>query len=116
MRDLALQAAGTLAILVALVHGAIAELGVFNKSQIAPQRTQTLLRLIWQASTVDWIAIGCLLIAAPSLGSDAARHAIVAVAVIAYGYGAIGNAVATRGRHVGWGLMLCVIALALAGV
>jgi phosphoglycerate dehydrogenase-like enzyme len=33
-----------------------------------------------------------------------------------YGYGAVGNAVATRGRHVGWWLMGCVIALALAGL
>jgi len=38
------------------------------------------------------------------------------VAVVVYGYGAIGNAVASRGRHVGWCLMGCVIALALAGL
>lgn len=116
MRDLALQAAGTLAIVVALVHGVIAEIGVFSRSTIEPRRTQTLLRLIWQASTVDWIALGCLLIAAPLLGSDTARHAIIAAAVLAYGYGAVGNAVATRGRHIGWVLMACVIALALAGI
>ena len=65
---------------------------------------------------MDWIAIGCLLIAAPLLGSDTARHAIIAVAVVAYGYAAIGNAVASRGRHVGWMLMVCVIALTLAGI
>jgi phosphoglycerate dehydrogenase-like enzyme len=116
MRDLALQAAGVLAIVVALVHGAIAELHVFAKSRIEPRRTQTLLRMVWQASTVDWIGVGILLIAAPTLGSEAARGWIVAVAVVVYGYGAIGNAVASRGRHIGWCLMACVIALALAGL
>jgi len=115
MRDLALQAAGTLAILTALVHGALAELKVFANAQIEPRGARRLLRLIWQASTVDWVALGALLVAAPALG-DSARHAIVAVAVIAYGYGAIGNAIATRGRHFGWLLMGAVVALALLGL
>jgi hypothetical protein len=115
MRDLSLQAAGVLAILVALMHGAIAELRVFARSRIEPSAVRTLLRLIWQASTVDWIGIGVLLIAAPMLGSDARRW-IVAVAVVVYGYGAIGNAVASRGRHVGWLLMGCVVALAMIGL
>lgn len=115
MRDVALQAAGVLAILVAIIHGAIAELRIFAKSSIEPRSTRRLLRLIWQASTVDWIGIGVLLIAAPMLGSDARRW-IVAVAVVVYGYGAIGNAIASRGRHVGWMLMGCVIAMALIGI
>ena len=116
MRDVALQAAGVLAILVALVHGAIGELRVFARTRIEPDRARTLLRLIFQATTVDWIGIGMLLIAAPWLGSQVARYWIVAVAVVIYGYAAIGNAVASRGRHVGWMLMSCVVALALAGI
>jgi len=116
MQDLALQAAGVLAIFVAIVHGAIAELQVFPKARVEPQRTRTLLRAVWQLSTVAWIGIGLLLMAAPSFGSQAARHWVVAVAVAVYGFAAIGNAVATRGRHVGWFLMSCVIALALIGL
>jgi hypothetical protein len=116
MRDLALQAAGALAIVVAIVHGVIAELGVFPKAQIEPRGTRRLLRLVWQMSTVDWIAIGVLLMAAPWLGSQAARQWIVAVAVVVYGCAAAGNAAATRGRHPGWILMSCVVALALAGL
>ena len=77
MRDLALQAAGALAILVAIAHGAIAELRVFAKAHIEPQGTRNLLRGVWQASTVDWIAIGLLLIAAPSFGSQTARQWII---------------------------------------
>jgi hypothetical protein len=116
MRDLALQAAGALAVLVAIAHGAIAELQVFARARIEPQRTRELLRMVWQASTVDWIGIGFLLIAGPALGSEAARQWVIAVAVVVYGYAAVANAVATRGRHVGWCLMVGVVALALMGL
>lgn len=116
MRDLALQAAGVLAILVAIAHGIIVERKVFATVRIEPQRTRGLLRMLCQASTVDWIVIGVLLIAEPEIGSDAGRPWIVAVAVIVYGYAAIGNAVATRGRHIGWVLMTCVVGLALMGL
>ena len=115
MRDLALQAAGVLAILVALGHGATAELRVFPKAHIEPRATRHLLRGIWQASTLDWIGIGVLLIAAPAFGSQTARQWVIAVAVGVYGYAAVGNAVATRARHIGGWLMGAVIALALMG-
>ena len=116
MRDLALQAAGMLAILVAIAHGAIAELRVFPNARIEPRRMRVLLRGVWQASTVDWIGMGVLLIAAPALGSQAARQWVIAVAVVVYGYAAVGNAVVTRGRHWGWCLMISVVALALMGL
>jgi hypothetical protein len=116
MRDLALQAAGVLAILVAVAHGAIAELRVFPKARVEPQRTRNLLRGVWQLSTVAWIGFGLLLIAAPSFGSQVARQWVIAMAVVVYGFAAVGNAMATRGRHVGWCLMSVVIALALVGL
>ena len=116
MRDLALQAAGLLAILVAVAHGAIAEIGIFPKARIEPPWIRRLLRLIWQASTVDWIGVGVLLIVAPGFGSPVARNWVVAVAVAVYAYAAIANAVATRGRHIGWILMTCAVALALMGL
>jgi len=115
MRDLALQSAGVLAILVAIGHGVLGELRVFARARVEPPRTRTLLRGIYQASTVDWISIGVLLIAAPTFGSQAARQWVIAVAVVVYAYAAIGNAVATRGRHIGWGVMSVVIALTLMG-
>jgi|SRR5215831_2908102 len=116
MRDVALQAAGVLAILVAIAHGAISELRVFPTAHIEPRRTRRLLRLIWHASTVDWIGIGVLLIAAPWLGSQLARQWIIAIAVVVYTYAAVGNAVAVRGPHPGWILMSCVVVLALMGL
>jgi uncharacterized membrane protein YiaA len=105
-----------LAILVAIAHGIIVERKVFARVRIEPQRTRGLLRMLCQASTLDWIGIGVLLIAAPTLGSDAARLWIITVAIIVYGYAAIGNAVATRGRHIGWLLMTCVVGFALMGL
>ncbi len=116
MRDLALQAAGALAIIVAIAHGIIAERRIFPRLSIEPQRTRRLLRMVWQASTVDWIGIAVLLIAAPALGSPAARQWVIAVAVVVYGYASIGNAIASRGRHIGWCLMGSVVALALLGL
>jgi hypothetical protein len=116
MRDLALETAGGLAILVAVLHGVIAELKVFAKARIEPPWARRLLRMIWQASTIDWIAIGVLLIAAPSLGSSLAREWVVIVAVVVYAFAALGNALATRAFHAGWILMTCVVGLALAGL
>ena len=116
MRDLALKAAGVLAILVAIAHGMTAELQVFPRARIESQRTRRLLRFVWQASTVGWIGLAIFLIAAPAFGSQAARQWIIAVAVLVYGYAAVGNAVVTGGRHFGWVLMVGVLALALIGL
>lgn len=116
MHDMTLQAAGSLAILIAIIHGALGELRVLSAAHIEGPGTRRLVRAVWLASTIDWIGVGLLLIAAPMLGSEAARQAIVAVAVLVYGYAAIGNAVATRGRHFGWVLLAAVVVLALAGV
>src|SRR5262245_27745356 len=116
MQGLWLQAAGVLAILLAIAHSNIIELKVFAKARIEPQRMRNVLRMVSQASTVDWIGIGVLLIAAPAFGSQVPRQWVVAVAVVVYGYAAIGNAVVTRGRHPGSWLMGVAVARALMGL
>lgn len=115
MRDLALYIAGALAMAVAIAHGLIAEVRVFNVTRIEPRRVRGLLRMVWQATTVDWLVLGALLIVAPAFESRTARDWVIAAAVVAFSYAAVGNAVATRGRHIGWALMCGVIALALFG-
>ena len=115
MRDLAIQTAGGIAILTAIIHGILGETKIFAKARIEPAWIRLLLRLIFQCSTVAWIGFGVLLIAAPYMGSERARLWIVGAAVAAYGAGAIGNAWATRGRHVGWMAMMAVSGLALVG-
>jgi hypothetical protein len=115
MRDTLLQAAGLAAIALALIHGAIGETQVFPRATIQPPRVRDLIRLVWQAGTVAWIGGGVLLIAAPLMQSDIARHWIVVTLAVVFAFGALANAIATRGRHFGWIALSAVVALAVAG-
>ena len=80
----------------------LGETKVFARATIQPPRMRTLLRLVWQAGTLAWIAGGVLLIAAPWMASDAARHWIIATLAVVFGFAAIANALATRAVHLGW--------------
>jgi peptidoglycan/LPS O-acetylase OafA/YrhL len=115
MRDLILQCAGLGAVVVALIHGVLGETKVFPRATIEPPRLRKLIRLVWQASTVAWIGGGVLLMAAPWMASEPARHWIIATLACVFGFGALANALATRGRHFGWMALSAVVALALAG-
>ena len=115
MRDLLLQGAGVLTIAVALIHGVLGETKVFARARIEPERLRTLIRLVWQASTVAWIGGGVLLIAAPWMESELARRWIVVTMICVFGFSAVANAWATRGRHFGWMALSAVVAMAVAG-
>ena len=115
MRDILLQCSGWAAIAAALVHGVLGETKVFARATITPPRLRTLIRLVWQAGTVAWIGGGVLLIAAPLMGSEPARHWIIATLAGVFGFAALANAWAMRGRHFGWVALSAVVALAVAG-
>src|SRR6202789_1533626 len=115
MRDLLLQCSGLAAIAVAIIHGVLGETRVFARATIEPPRLRNLIRLCWQVGTVGWICGGVLLIAAPSIASEPARHWIVATMVTMYAFGIVGNAWVLRGRHFGWVALSAVVALAIAG-
>lgn len=115
MRDIILQCAGVAGIVVAVIHGVLGETKVFARATIQPESLRTLIRLVWQAGTVAWIGGGVLLLAAPSLGSESARHWIVAVTVAVYAFAVAANAWWSRGRGFGWKALSVVVALALAG-
>jgi hypothetical protein len=115
MRDLLLQVSGIAAIAVALIHGVLAETRLFARATIEPAHAKTLIRLVWQAGTVAWIGGGVLLLAAPMMSSEPARHWIVATMVVVYTAGAAANAWWSRGRHFGWKALGAVIVLAAAG-
>lgn len=116
MHDVLVQAAGILAFAAAVVHGAIAETKVFPKVHIEPARARLLIRLVWQCSTVAWMALATLLFVIPWLGSDAARNWIVAMSIVTFALAAIGNVWANRGRHFGWVALALVVGLAAAGL
>jgi hypothetical protein len=115
MRDLLLQCSGLAAIAVALIHGVLGETKVFVRATIEPKHLRTLIRLVWQAGTVAWIGGGVLLIAAPQMASEPARHWIVVTFAGVFGFAAMANAWALRGRHFGWMALSAVVALAVAG-
>jgi hypothetical protein len=115
MRDIILQCAGVAGILVALIHGVLGETKVFARAKIEPENLRTLIRLVWQAGTVAWIGGGVLLLVAPSLGSENARHWIVATTVTVYAVGVAANAWWSRGHGFGWKALGVVVALAVAG-
>src|SRR5579863_429806 len=115
MRDILLQCAGLAAIAAAITHGVLGETKVFPRATIEPPRVRTLIRLVWQVGTVAWIGCGVLLAAAPWMASASARHWIVATLAIVFAFAALGNALATRGRHFGWMALGAVVALAVAG-
>jgi len=85
MRDLLLQCSGVAAIAVALIHGVLCETRVFARVTIEPPRLRNLIRLVWQASTVAWIGGGVLLIAAPLMASEPARHWIIVTLACVFG-------------------------------
>ncbi len=116
MRDALLYAAGMLGLAAALLHGALGETRVFARVHIEPERLRTLIRLVWHCNVVAWAAVAVLLIAAPAMGSAAARHWIVGAAIVVFGFAAIANAWATRGRFFGWAVLTFVVALAIAGL
>ena len=115
MRDLAIQAAGVLAIFAAVVHGILGETRVFSRAQIQPARIRLLVRLVWQCSAVAWAALGVLLFAVPYLRSDAARLWIIGAGVATFGFAAVANAWATKGKHYGWMVLTLATALAVVG-
>jgi hypothetical protein len=116
MRDLALQAAGSLAILAAVIHGVLGETKVLAVARIEPAWALRLIRVVWHCGVVAWIAGGVLLIATPTMAAGSARTWIVSAMIAFYGSGVIGNAWATRGRHFGWMVLAVVVVLAVAGL
>ena len=115
MRDLLLQCSGLAAIAVALIHGVLGETKVFARATIEPARLRTLIHLVWHAGTVAWIGGGVLLLAAPWMESESARHLIIVTIACVFAFAAFANARATRGKHFGWMALSAVVVLAVAG-
>jgi hypothetical protein len=97
MRDAALEIAAALAALAGLVHAVLGETRVFPRATI-------------ERSGIALLAV------APTFAGDGPRRWIIFVSVAVYGSAAIGNAIATRGRHFGWMVLAAVVVLTLAGI
>jgi hypothetical protein len=98
-----------------LIHGYLGEQNIFSVARIEPRYVKVMARLEWQCGAVAWVVIGILLIAAASFVDDDARRSVIIAAFIIYLTGAVGNAVATRGKHFGWVVLTAAIILAAMG-
>ncbi len=116
MHNLLFQLAGVVALAAAITHAVLGETKVFRRVRIEPERLRLLIWLVWQCGTVAWISLAILLIVAPQLGSEAARDWIIAVSIVTFGFAAVANAWATRGRHFGWVVLTLVVGLAAIGL
>lgn len=116
MNDTFLIIAGSLGIVVAIVHGLITQRSVVqpllklagDNAALRPPLVR-LFPILMQYSTLCWFAGGIALIAAPFWFDQTGRLVAAGIAGAFYASGALGNAWATRGRHPGW--MLLAIAL-----
>jgi hypothetical protein len=115
MHNLLVQLAGVVAVAAAITHAVLGETKVFRRVRIEPERFRLLIWLVWQFGTVAWISLAVLLIAAPRFGAEAARWIILA-SIVTFGFGAVANAWATRGRHFGWIVLSLVVGLAAIGL
>lgn len=115
MRDLAVVLAGLLGVVVGCVHGVLGETRLFARSRIEPPYARRMVRLGWQCGATAWSGVGILLILAPAFHSDIARHSVIVMSSLIYGFGAFANVRATGGRHFGWFLLVAIIALACLG-
>lgn len=115
MKDLLIEIAGGLAILLAVLHQSFAERRLFPRIELEAVPAKPLLRAMWLNGSLACAGIGILLILSPTFGSQAARHWVVVYAVVVLGSAAIGNAWFFKWKHPGWVLLAIIIGLAIAG-
>lgn len=121
--DMALMAAGILGAGTALVHGVLMQRFMVEPFELALQaqgRTRaSLLRLLpvlMHFSTFVWFLAGAALAITALTGPDSLKLMAAVSAGTVYGFGVIGNAWATRGRHPGWMLLAVACGLIVFGV
>jgi hypothetical protein len=115
MKDMLIEIAGGLAILVAIFHQASGEIRLFPTIDPAEVTSKSMLRAVWLNGSMSWIGIGVLLILSPGFGSQTARSSIAIYAFLVLGSAAIGALILKR-RHPGWVLLALTAGLALAGI
>lgn len=107
---------------VAVIHALVMQRHVVPPVQAAVSEsaavrnsTKRLVTPLLHVSSVSWFVEGAALVAAALLVQGPGRIIICTVAAVSYGYAAVLNAWATRGRHFGWVLMAAAFALIAIG-
>lgn len=110
-----MQLGGAVGAATGVIHGYLGEKKLFALAKIEPPYARQMARLGWQCGAVAWFVIGILLILAAGFESPDARRAVIVSSVIIYLAGAVGNAIATKGRHFGWAVLALAIGLVSTG-
>ena len=115
MSSASIVVAGCLGMCIALIHGYLGETKVVRIVQGTPATPKRVLHAIMFLSAVYWFVGGAVLASGP-LYLTAHEQGVAALIIgTMYLTGALGNLWATRGRHVGWVLLTCAVALAWSG-
>ncbi|MEM6627687.1 MAG: hypothetical protein AAF719_13390 [Pseudomonadota bacterium] len=115
MQDAYLYAAGTLGIVISIVHGFLGETKIVAPSQAPASQAKRVMRAIMFISAVYWFAGGLVLLLTPAVLTEAQRPLAVYGAAFLFLTGSLGNFWATKGRHFGWMLLAVAGGLAVAG-
>lgn len=122
LADTLLCTAGAIGITVAVIHALVMQrhvippvLTAVRESASVRTPTKRLIAPLLHVSSVAWFVEGAALVAAALLVQGPGRIIICVVAGASYGYAAVLNAWATRGKHFGWVLMAVAFALVLIG-
>jgi len=115
MHDLMLFTAGSLGMVVALVHGYIGETKVVRPTQASTEMAKRVMQAIMFLSAVYWFIAGMALTLAPFLFEADQKTVVAYIVGGIFASGAIANWWATRGRHVGWMLLATAGSLAILG-
>lgn len=120
-RDAALELAGVIGCVTAVVHGVLVQrLMVAPIAAAADRRmagpARRLVPPLLQFSTYNWFLGGLALIAAALWLGPQARLATGVLVGSSYLFGAAGNLWGTRGRHPGWMLLAAALMLIAFGL
>lgn len=121
-RDLALAVAGTIGIIVAIAHGVTMQrlivrplTATLDSNRVMSRAAVRLVAPLLHVSTFTWLVAGLALIVAGARLQGDCRLLVCSLVGSIYLYAAVMNAWATRGRHIGWVLMVMALAMIIAG-
>lgn len=111
MNNILVLSAGVLGSLVAVIHGLLGEFRVVRPVSAPSDSAKRVLHAIMFLSAVYWFVMGAGLIIAAIWMPSNTRDLLAVLGIFVFGTGSLGNLWATRGRHIGWVLLLVVTVL-----
>ncbi len=117
-----LLSSGLLAILGGIAHGYLGEKNILSsllseenaKGVLKPKVTRNILRGVWHLPAASWAIMGLMTIYYSF--SPSPPTVPILVAILVYLVGMFTNLIATKGKHIGWPLLLFISLLAAVGL